>query len=198
MMNKLKKPANAPMVLIVVVILIIAGYFVTKQVKDYLALSQHLQQIEVKLNQYPRLKETLEAERGKLVVTQANLEQYTPYFNKALQEGELLTILGNEAANHQVNITQITPKEVTKSEHYQQLPLQMAINGDYHNILLYLQWLENLAEWANYSEIVAFSITPAEEAAQSLDVVDCNLTLTLYSSLTPTEEIHNHGKNGGQ
>lgn len=195
-MNRLK-PQRVPIIILIVAVLIFSGYLIINQVKSYLALSQSLQQMEAKLNQYATLQQSLVDEKERLVASKADWQQYNIFFNKELQKGELLMILGNQAINQRLTITNITPHEVTKTEHYQQLPLQMTIKGAYHDILLYLQWLENLAEWTNYSEIVAFSITPSEEA-QTLSVVECNVTLALYTTPTPTKEMHNHGKNGGQ
>jgi len=196
-MNSFNKPQRVPLIILLVAVLILGGYLITKQVKDYLALNQDLQQMQAKLNQYATLQQTLVAEKEKLAASRVDGQQYNIFFNKALQKGELLMLLGDQAINQQVTITNITPHEVTKTEYYQQLPLQITIKGTYQQILSYLQWLENLDQWDNYSEIVAFTITPAGEA-ETMSVMECNVTWVLYASPTPTEEMHNHGKNGGQ
>lgn len=198
-MNKIRVRQRAPIVILVALVLAIGSFLITKQIKAYLALNKSLQQIEAQLDQLAGLQENLLIEKEKLATSQAALQSYSQYFHHDLHKGQLLTILGEQSTNHQVTITNITPQQPIKTQYYQQQPINMTIKGKYNNILLYLAWLENLTELPNYSEIVAFTITPAEGAKQ-LDPVECNLTLVLYTAVDPTEEeeLYNHGKNGGQ
>lgn len=183
-MTKYTRSKSASVLVLGMIILIIATYFVTKQVKGYQTLNRNLQQMKQEITQHAALQPKLAAEKEKLVACQAEFHQYESLFNREITWGKLMAVLGNEAEKHRVTITAITPLEVTKTKHYQELPLQITFTGHYRDILLYLAWLEQLKEWANYSEVTAFELTLTDGLgpANQFDLTECNLTLTMYST----------------
>ncbi|MBM7854510.1 Tfp pilus assembly protein PilO [Desulfohalotomaculum tongense] len=160
------------------------------QIREYLALSQEIKDTAQKLEQAKTASGKLVLEKKAVGITKISLEEMKKMFTREIRDGKLFIKLDTEAKNRNVVITEIITGEMTERQYYLEQPLDITVLGDYRNVLSYIQWLENTAQWANYSEIKQFIIEPdQDDTGEKNVIVKSNLTLVFYSDPSPRGKL---------
>ncbi|MEG6615875.1 type 4a pilus biogenesis protein PilO [Peptococcaceae bacterium 1198_IL3148] len=203
------------------ILLTLLYYLLVPQINEYRRLCDDIEQTIKRCDQLTKINEELIVEQNKLFASRYQLQNLQRSFNMELIDGGLYVKLAEGANNHRVTIKEIVAQKVIDCDIYLQLPITIGVSGDFSDILAYIQWLENINELANFSEITQFTIEPDQNIVESGGRVNTRLTLSLYSNVNPevrmqietngpvgrsngfvpaTEYhyLHNNQQNGGQ
>lgn len=108
---------------------------------------------------------------------QEQLAMQEKYFSTNLSGGNTLLELAEKAEG--IAFLKVVPRQIIEFPEYVQLPLDLTIRGNYHDILTYLHTLENLPAIAEIAS-PHFSVDTAQKE------VILDFTLQLYSSKEAT------------
>jgi Tfp pilus assembly protein PilO len=165
-------------------------YLLMPQVLKYQEICQDIEQTTKENDQLAKINQELAEEQTKLLETQYQLLKLKKYFNQELRDGGLFIKLDEGAHANEVTIKEVVPQKVVYDDAFLHLPIIISISGDYRNVLAYMQWLENSNDWSNLSEISQFVIEPTGGLSENDDgIVNINLTLSLYSTVTPENRM---------
>ncbi|MBO8137652.1 MAG: type 4a pilus biogenesis protein PilO [Desulfotomaculum sp.] len=159
------------------------------QITEYINLSQEIQLVQQEIRKAAAASHKLDIEKDKAGDVRTNLTEITKLFARDITGGKMLVKLDRGAVNCGINIKELSPQSYIEKEYYLELPVDITVEGDYRGILNYLQWLENTADWSNYSEISQFVIEPYSNNNDSKNTVQGSFTLVFYSEKYPREEL---------
>jgi type IV pilus assembly protein PilO len=115
----------------------------TKQLND---LKQQIQQLEVtaaKLSEFQR----------EVAVLEQKLEQLKRILPPEKETPDLIRKLQNLAAESNLRIRQFNPQPVRTQEFYQEYPINLEVDGNYHNLALFFDRVGRLSRLVNAGNI---------------------------------------------
>jgi Tfp pilus assembly protein PilO len=177
----------------VFIAIIILGlfYFVYYKPKneELISIRDERIKVEAEVAHLKRKKEELdkiEAELEQMKVTLKKLEAIIP------QKEEISSILKEMqqlAYDTRLNITKFIQKPEIIKEFYAEQPIEVAITGDYHNLAIFFDRLNNFQRLFNIED---FSITALREQSDANTIsAEWNVKTYIYREEETTEEAGN-------
>lgn len=114
------------------------------QISTYQARGQELEEQQRKFTQARVKVAGLEKQRQRLAEASERLDELLLHFKTEYQDGSIMVLLGLNALDNNVLISQVKPGEVVDKEHYIEIPAEIEFWGPYQGILAMINMLERM------------------------------------------------------
>lgn len=162
-------------------------FFLTPQIKAYVAARKDLDAALAELSRYRTAAASLQEESRRLEKLREEVSATGAPFAIEMRNGADIILLGLAAAARNVEVTGVEPGKIKENQHTLELPLKITVEGSYPNLLAFCEGLESAA-LCNLTEIrsAKFEATSGSAVgAASSGRVKATLGLVIYSDRTP-------------
>lgn len=146
---------------LLVIVLIIAGFFLVFYVSIYSTKAEEIEKKKVQLGALQQEIERGEATAKRLGEFQQEVERLRSRFQIMLrilpdekQTEDLLRKLQSLARDSDLNIKRFDPGDLTRKEFYAEYPIAMRVHGSYHNLATFFDKVSKLSRLINITGLV--------------------------------------------
>lgn len=189
------------MVLLTLITFILGACFyfliLSPQLKSYAMTKEQLKMKQAQLHKYEAILHTKQKENNKTAELKSEFLELAPYFYTDYK-GSALVYIGIKAADHCVSIDNLEPGGIVEKDDYLELPLRLTIKGNYKNVLMLLDEIENLPMLCEmrFLEVKMANKTEDDEKDGRKQLRDTAIpvitqcALVLYSDKTPKGRVY--------
>lgn len=166
------------------------------QLRACTAVRNELVENRDKLSQAMAAAASLDEEENRLAALKKRFDEVNAIFRTEMRGGTAIILLGLQSASDRLEIIGLEPGTIKKNGHTLEIPLKLAVQGDYIALLAFINKIENLA-LDNPAEIRSFQIAGIDEsvhepssAGDLTGVVRAEMEIVIYSAKTPTGKPH--------
>ncbi|MGQ9513019.1 type 4a pilus biogenesis protein PilO [Thermodesulfitimonas sp.] len=177
----------------IIVLYLFGTFLLGPQLAAFREVREQLRIATARLEKGRNIAASYSQEKEALRAAAERLAPLASRFDIDLGDGAVLVDIGLEAARQGVAVTLVRPGVVGQQEHYFELPIEFAVQGDYRRVLNFIRKVENLASLSELRQIEIKALVLAENPGASPAAADgrvrATFTLVLYAAPTPENKL---------
>jgi type IV pilus assembly protein PilO len=180
---------NRQRILLFALILVVGGYFgysyLVSGLRAEVAQKEiHVRSAETEVLQAKLVESKLAEFKEQVKIQQQQLEDFKNKLPNEKETSELMTQIQNLAAENQLKITTFTPQPISQRDFYVDWPIQMTLEGNYHNLASFFEQVGNLGRLVNIGEV---SLRAMDDTTVRNRTLGATCTATTFVYLDETD-----------
>jgi type IV pilus assembly protein PilO len=174
------KGMRASIIIILLAVLIGFGMYFTvikEKAKEITVKEKQYKELEAKLSKTIAVVKRKQEAMKKLKIVSARWNQAKKMLPTEASISSLLTTLTKKSSENQVKIKHLKPLGTTSRDKYDEIRIEMEVNGSYHNIAGFMADLNNMERIVNVKNL---KLIPAKGGEEEEIVISASFDLLTY------------------